>query len=331
MRKSIITVLLCLTSLAIGAQEKTLSLTDLQIRDPYILADKASSTYYLYRAHNAKNADGKETGGIEVYSSKDLKQWHGPKQVLTLPSDNWSTGVIWAPEVHKYKGKYYAFATVNSDVKWKNNVEGWAEYKWRGTQIFRADTPTGPFLPLTKHQQTPFDEMALDGTLWVEDGTPYMVYCHEWVQVCDGTINLVRMSPDLSHTVGNPQMLFNATAAPWATGVATEVADMPRAVVTDGCFLYRTCTGKLLMIWSSFHDKDYATGIAESTTGKVAGPWRQQTEPLYTSDGGHGMLFHTFDGKLCIVLHSPNSGNERAHIFRVNDLGNTLTLGQEVK
>lgn len=193
MRKSIITVLLCLTSLAIGAQEKTLSLTDLQIRDPYILADKASSTYYLYRAHNAKNADGKETGGIEVYSSKDLKQWHGPKQVLTLPSDNWSTGVIWAPEVHKYKGKYYAFATVNSDVKWKNNVEGWAEYKWRGTQIFRADTPTGPFLPITKHQQTPFDEMALDGTLWVEDGTPYMVYCHEWVQVCDGTINLVRI------------------------------------------------------------------------------------------------------------------------------------------
>ena len=63
----------------------------------------------------------------------------------------------------------------------------------------------------------------------------------------------------------------------------------------------------------------------------MAGPWRQQTEPLYTSDGGHGMLFHTFDGKLCIVLHSPNSGNERAHIFRVNDLGNTLTLGQEVK
>lgn len=114
MRKSIITFLLCLTSLAIGAQEKTLSLTDLQIRDPYILADKASSTYYLYRTHNAKNADGKETGGIEVYSSKDLKQWHGPKQVLTLPSDNWSTGVIWAPEVHNYKGKYYAFATVNT-------------------------------------------------------------------------------------------------------------------------------------------------------------------------------------------------------------------------
>ena len=45
MRKSIITVLLCITSLPKGAQEKTLALTDLQIRDPYILADKASSTY----------------------------------------------------------------------------------------------------------------------------------------------------------------------------------------------------------------------------------------------------------------------------------------------
>ena len=44
--------------------------------------------------------------------------------------------------------------------------------------------------------------------------------------------------------------------------------------------------------------------------------------------GGHGMIFHTFDGRLCLVLHAPNSpsGAERAHIFEIEDLGHTLKL-----
>jgi len=41
------------------------------------------------------------------------------------------------------------------------------------------------------------DRMAFDGTLWVEEGQPYMIYCHEWVQVEDGTMELVELAPDL--------------------------------------------------------------------------------------------------------------------------------------
>jgi hypothetical protein len=32
--------------------------------------------------------------------------------------------------------------------------------------------------------------MALDGTLWVEDGVPYMIFCHEWIQITDGRAGL---------------------------------------------------------------------------------------------------------------------------------------------
>ncbi|UKI17739.1 MAG: hypothetical protein L6V80_06255 [Bacteroidales bacterium] len=46
------------------------------------------------------------------------------------------------------------------------------------------------------------DEMALDGTLWVEDGKPYMVYCHEWVQVMDGEMKVVELTRDLSAREG---------------------------------------------------------------------------------------------------------------------------------
>lgn len=295
---------------------------DIHIRDPYILADKTSGNYYMYCSSSVKGDDGEVHGGVAVYKSRDLHDWTGPVQVCEVPSDNWITGRVWAPEVHEYNGKYYLFATINTDIEWKGRKEGWADYTYRGTQIFRSDSPEGPFEALNRMPATPIDEMALDGTLWVEDGVPYMVYCHEWVQVVDGAVNVVKLSADLSETVGNPVRLFNASAAKWSTGASNG------SYVTDGCFLYRTKNGKLLMIWSSFMNGEYAIGVAESTSGKVMGPWKQCEEPLFNRDGGHGMLFKDFGGGLHLVIHVPNSpsGMERAHIFDIEDTGDGLQL-----
>ena len=137
-------------------------------------------------------------------------------------------------------------------------------------------------------------------------------------------MNLVELKKDLSAPVGVPQRLFCASAAEWSTGSDRKEY---KTYVTDGCFLYRSKTGKLLMMWSSFKDGTYAVGLAESDTGKIIGPWRQQKEPIFVG-GGHSMLFTDFEGRLCLVLHSPNSpgGKERAKIFEVEDLGNTLRV-----
>ena len=143
-------------------------------------------------------------------------------------------------------------------------------------------------------------------------------------------MELVELKPDLSGTVGQPIRLFCASAAEWSTGSLRE--DGTRTYVTDGCFLYRTQTGKLLMIWSSFKNGEYAIGIAESMAGEVFGPWKQQKEPLFDKHGGHGMIFKTFEGELRLVLHSPNGGGlERAHLFELEDCGDTLKLKGEVK
>ncbi len=288
---------------------------DIHIRDPFILPVEETGVYYMYRS---STKDGR--GGVEAFKSRDLKEWTGPVRVLDLPEDNWITGGIWAPEVHKYKGKYYLFATINTDIVWKRDDTG-RSYTFRGTQIFRADSPEGPFKAFDKVPHTPMDEMALDGTFWLENGQPYMVYCHEWVQTDDGEMKVVKLKKDLSGTVGQPVRLFNASAAKWSTG--------PDTFVTDGCFLYRTKTGKLLMLWSSFLNGEYAIGIAESVTGKVLGPWRQSDTPLFSKDGGHGMVFRTFDGRLCLVIHAPNSKNERARIFELEDTGDTLVLKED--
>ncbi len=45
------------------------------------------------------------------------------------------------------------------------------------------------------------------------------------------------------------------------------------------------------MTWSSFANGAYTTGVAISESGRLRGPWRQQAEPLFTDDGGHGMTF----------------------------------------
>ena len=320
-----------LSCLVFTSFAQTLTLKDINIRDPFIMPMEKEGVYYMY-ATSPTQENGKTYGGMVAYKSKDLKHWSEPIRVFDVPRDNWLTGIVWAPEVHKYQGKYYLFATLNSDIVWKAPLKDHPYYVHRATQIFWADNPEGPFLPFdNKLPHTPLGQMCLDGTLWVEDnGTPYMIYCHEWVEMMDGTMEMLELKPDLSGTVGQPVRLFCASAAEWSTG--TLRADGIRTYVTDGCFLYRTKTGKLLMIWSSFKNGEYAIGIAESVTGKVVGPWRQQPEPLFDKHGGHGMIFKTFEGKLCLVLHAPNSpgGQERAHIFEIEDLGNTLKLKKEV-
>ncbi len=305
----------------------TTSLETLRIRDPFILTDNRAAQYYMYRTSDSIAADGRVIGGVEVFTSKDLSNWTGPELVMRIPESNGLTGTVWAPEVHEYNGRYYLFATINSDIEWKKRKEGWADYTWRGTQIFHADSPKGPFVPFSKFVSTPMDWMALDGTLWVEDGTPYMVFCHEWVQTEDGTMEAVELKPDLSAPAAEPQTLFYGSAPDWSTGIEPSPGS-PKGYITDGCFLYRTKTGKLLMIWSSFSKGDYAIGIAESVTGSVKGPWRQQEKPLFVKNGGHGMLFRTLGGELRLVLHQPNSplGAERAKIFEIEDDGNTLIL-----
>lgn len=307
--------LLALILLAFSLQAQNLTLQDIHIRDPFILVD--GGTYYLYAS---SSVDG--VGGVAVYTSKDLQNWTDRKQVMTIPEGNWSRGGIWAPEVHKYKGRYYLFATINEPTTWKMSREDWPDYTYRATQIFCAKSPMGPFVPTARFPQPPIDCMTLDGTLFVEDNEPYMVYCHEWVQTVDGTVEYVKLDRKLSRAVSAPVRMFCGSTCPVAEPGESNY-------VTDGCFMYRTKTGKLLMIWASFGPDGYAECIAESLSGKLAGPWRQQSEPLFKQDGGHAMIFTDLDGKLRLVLHSPNGGGmERAKLFTLEDTGDTLRIAE---
>jgi arabinan endo-1,5-alpha-L-arabinosidase len=302
----------------------TYLLANVRMRDICILVDEKTKTYYAISSGFVPNKEGFRNSAVRAFTSKDLVTWEGPHIIFQTPKDFWNdiniVG-IWAPEMHFYKGKYYLFLTFDTDSKLSEQWRDWLPRVRRGSQVLVGDSPLGPFKPFKNQSTLPTDMMTLDGTLWEEDGAPYMVFAHEWVQIKDGTIEFIRLKADLSETVGEPKKLFDGSDAPWA-----RKSPQYGCWVTDGPFLYKSKSGKLFMIWSSFSATGYTTGVAVSDSGKLAGPWKQRAEPLYSNDGGHGMIFRRFDGQLMLVLHSPNKMTERAKLFEIEDTGETLRV-----
>jgi len=168
------------------------------------------------------------------------------------------------------------------------------------------------------------DFMTLDGTLHIDpQGKPWMVYAHEWLQKIDGTMEAVPLTPDLSKPDGPPVHLFKASDAPWLNASVTPDT-RAFTYVSDGPQLYRTSGGKLLMLWSSYENGSYVQTVARSKSGELTGPW-EQLDPLVKNDSGHGMLFHTFEGQLMMVLHRPFK-NTRGKLYEMADRGDRLEI-----
>ena len=294
----------------------TLLLPNVRMRDVGILPMPELGVYF------AVSSAGRS---VRAYVSRDLVHWAGPHTLFQTPEDLWGEiriRGIWAPELHEYQGKYYLFLTFDTAHEFPEQWRNWRPRVYRGSQVLVSDSPLGPFTAFENRSTLPPDMMTLDATLFEEDGVPYIVYAHEWVQIKDGTIEVMQLAPDLSRAFGDPTTLLHAGDAPWAE------RQYPEGVfVTDAPWFHRSRTGKLLMIWSSFGAGGYMVGIAESTSGKLAGPWIHQPEPLFSDGGGHPMLFRRFDGQLMMVLHQPNDGGrERAKLFEIDDTGETLRI-----
>ena len=296
-------------------------LDSIVLSDPFILADKKTSLYYMTG-----------TGGL-LWKSKDLKLWEGPYPVAQTDPDSWMgpKPMIWAAEIHPYRGRYYYFATfTNRDVK-IDTVQGHVIER-RACHVLVSDQPDGPYVPMQDPTYLPAHMPTLDGTLWVDtDGKPYMVYCYEWLQNLNGTMEKIELKPDLSGTIGAPTLMFRASDSPWSREKDANGNDKPHKV-TDGPYLFRTGTGRLGMIWTSWIYDVYTQGVAYSANGTLDGPWIHEKEPITPLNFGHGMLFHTLEGKLLMSIHSHKSINGRyrriPHLFEVDLSGDKLMVGK---
>ena len=325
--KKLLTSLVCLLAVCSGMCQSRaknhVPLDSIVLSDPCILPDRATMTYYMTG-----------TGG-KLWKSKDLRYWDGPYTVAETDPASWMgpEPMIWAAELHPYKDKYYYFATfTNPEVKigiFRGN-----EIERRACHVLVSDKAEGPYRPMEDKTYLPAEKPTLDGTLWVDtDGKPYMVYCYEWLQTWDGTIEKIELKPDLSGSMGEGQLLFRASDSPWSREVID--GDTVASKVTDGPYLFRTQTGRLGMIWTSWIYDVYTQGVAYSESGTLDGPWVQEEQPITPPNFGQGMLFRTFDGQLLMSVHSHKDINSHfhrvPHLFKVDDSGDKIVVEEEYR
>lgn len=288
---------------------------DIRVRDPYIVLE--NDTYYLYAT------TGETT--LSFYTSPDLETWEFGGTAFEIPDDFWAYKDVWAGEVHKYKGRFYLFVSLLG----KNGL--------RGTQIAVSDTPSGPFLPLTDRAVTPAAQSCIDGTLFVQDGIPYIIYSHDWPDhyVADkdafvGEICAAQLRDDLTSIVGEPWVIFSSDSSPISAKTPHRMVRNGENIVrygSDAPFVQALSDGTLLLTWSPYLNDNYVVLSAVARSGSIKGPWTHIPVPLFDRNGGHAMFFTTVEGKHCMCLHAPEQHMlERACIFEVGEKDGTLCI-----
>lgn len=292
---------------------------DIRVRDPFILLE--DNVYYMYAS------SGPVT--LSYYRSFDLENWEEGEVVFQIPEDFWAYKDVWAGEVHKYKGKYYLFVSLLG----KNGL--------RGTQIAVSDKPDGKFIPIADRAATPLDQSCIDGTLFVHNGKPYIIYSHDWPDnyiaeknVYVGEIYCAELSENLESMKETPVRLFASDEIPISKENPHSIMWEGKPSIrygSDAPFVQKLSDGTLYLTWSPYLADHYVVLGAVSKSGNIYGPWEHLEKPLFEDNGGHAMFFDDISGKKIMCLHAPERSTlERAHLYHVAEDGNILRIIDEI-
>jgi beta-xylosidase len=216
--------------------------------------------------------------------------------------DSWGKGSFWAPEVIYYHGKFYLVFSCKGP-----------EGSGLRISLAVAASPEGPFedlhMPLFDYNYS-----CIDGHIFVDDdGQPYLYYemvgsvGEFWKQkgYLWGVIFGVKLTPDLSHMVGEPVPCIYP-------GQEWEHPESMHARSTEGMTVFNH--GNLYyMTYSANHYADPDYGVGYATAPSPLGMWtKSKDNPVLNknletgvSGPGHNSITRSPDGKeWFIVYHS---------------------------
>ncbi|WP_162052311.1 glycoside hydrolase family 43 protein [Pontibacter pamirensis] len=256
----------------------------INLADPTVFYHEG--TYYL-----DGTVEGNANEGFEVYTSKDMKSWKGPKGVrdgFALKKEE-SFGEIgfWAPQVFYHRGKFLMAYTANENIA-----------------VAESSSPLGPFTQQVK-EPLAAPVKQIDPYIFVDDdGKKYLYH----VRLKDGNrIFVAEMTGNFSAIKEETLRECIAAEEPWEN---TANADWP---VAEGPTVLKH-KGLYYMIYSAndFRNPDYAVGYAISRS--PLGPWvKQKSSPVISSKTigengtGHGDFVKDKKGKLVYVFHTHQS------------------------
>lgn len=169
---------------------------DIRIRDPFVFVEDGE--YYLLGTTGNDCWD--KGSDLTLYSSKDLVCFERVGCMVGKDALADYTQ-IWAPELHKYCGKYYLIVSV------------FQKSKGRGSIILVSDTLKEKFQPLTGNYITPEDWWCLDATLFIWKEKPYLIFSNEWINPVtgdgDGSLFVAELAADLKALAGKPRKIIS--------------------------------------------------------------------------------------------------------------------------
>lgn len=305
-------------------------LEEIRMRDPFIYTDRERGCYFLYGTDM-----GLVDGAADIepcflcYVSRDLENFFGPYAAFEPEKGFWGVKNYWAPEVYRYRERYYMFASFKGGIG-----------EDRGTGVLIADAPEGPFRDHSRGHVTLPGHECLDGTLYVDGaGKPWIVFCHEWTELYYGKIKALPLKEDLSAVEDYDRAITivdtEKDSLPWIRHMEDSRVEK-KGFLTDAPFLYKLQSGGLLMMWSSYSVPEYEPGgsggyvIAGvlSRSGSLEGPWEHLPGLLLDKNAGHSALFRDQEGNLKIVSHCDDTlhGEERPVILDVTEEKEWLSI-----
>ncbi|MCO6026501.1 glycoside hydrolase family 43 protein [Prevotella cerevisiae] len=284
------------------------------LADPTIFHDVDSSTYYLYGTSSDE--------GFITYKSKDLKVWKGPCGQIDggyVLTKNTSFGVscFWAPQVFKFRSKYYIVYCAARDLSTASQQIAIAE----------SDSPEGPFSQVNK-TCIPANCQEIDPFVFFDDnGKTYLYYVKE---IDRNAIYVSQMNDSMdSLDEKTTTLCIKSASSGWENvkGNSWSVAEGPTVIKKDGVYF-------LFYSANDYTYPEYAVGYAKSKS--PFGPWTKCSKPildhtiLHVNGTGHGDVFTDTDGNLWYVFHTHHSSQQvnprRTAIIRLQYLNGEFSV-----
>lgn len=261
--------------------------------DPWVY--KHSDGYYYFTG----SVPGYQE--IEIRRAKSLNDLRAGEKVTAwrAHSEGPMSQLIWAPEIHYLRGKWYIYFAACDDGKVRNR-------KHHHRMFVLENNSPDPFIGtwMEKGQiKTQFESFSLDGTAFEHQGRLYYV----WAQLdpnIPGNSNLYISEMENPWTLKGKQTLLSMPTYPWEK-IGFKVNEGPAAIIRND---------RVMITYSgSATDENYAMGIlwADADSDLLDGySWQKSKKPVFSSSEknqlfgpGHNSFTKSSDDQADVLIY----------------------------
>ncbi len=272
--------------------------------DPWII-ESEGTYYYTYT----------QGGSIVVYPTKKVSEL-GKATPVTLWRPASGTGYsknLWAPELHRISGKWYAYFAADDGSNANHRmyvIENASGNPLQGSWLFKGKIAD------------PTDQWAIDGTILEHNNQLYMIWSGGIAGAAPQNLYIAKMSNPW--TIDGERVLISAPEYAW---------EKYGAAINEGPEILKNPEGDVFLIYSGsgYWVDNYSLGLLRLKTGgdpMVRSDWVKASSPVFSQNPaggaygtGHNGFFKSPDGKEdWIIYHArslPNAGDNNGRNVRI--------------